>query len=81
MALFKTLFIASVAALANASPQGGASDGNTAIDLGAQGNEPKCGNGQKLACCNSGEDLIGANCLSVKVRKLSAFFPDALLLL
>ncbi|KAK3644011.1 high-copy hsp90 suppressor [Elasticomyces elasticus] len=28
----------------------------------------KCGNGQKIACCNSGEDLIGLNCLSVPIR-------------
>ncbi|KAK4923144.1 high-copy hsp90 suppressor [Elasticomyces elasticus] len=27
----------------------------------------KCGNGQKIACCNSGEDLIGLNCLSVPI--------------
>merc|ERR1712183_1152324 len=56
MAFFKTLLIASVAAVAFASPQG-ASDGNTKVT----------GNGQKLACCNSGEDLIGANCLSIPI--------------
>ena len=43
--------------------------GNTKVDVSSQDNGAVCGNGQKLACCNSGEDLIGLNCLSVPVRK------------
>lgn len=69
MAFFKTLFIASMAAFAYAAPQSGASDGNTVVDITGKEAEAKCGNGQKLACCNSGEDLIGANCALVQVRK------------
>ena len=69
MAFFKTLLIASVAAFAYAAPQGGASDGNTKVGIDSQSNEAKCGNGQKLACCNSGEDLIGLNCLSIPIRE------------
>ena len=67
MAFFKSLLIASVAAVAFAAPQGGASDGNTKVGIDSQSNEAVCGNGQKLACCNSGEDLIGANCLSIPI--------------
>ena len=67
MAFIKSLLIASVAAVAFAAPQG-ASDKNTEVKASAQDNSPKCGNGQKLACCNSGEDLIGLNCLSVPLR-------------
>ena len=69
MAFFKTLIVASVAALAFAAPQPGASDGNKKIEIDSQTGEAKCGNGQKVACCNSGEDLIGLNCLSVPIRK------------
>jgi hypothetical protein len=69
MAFFKSLLIASVAAVAFAAPQGGASDGNKKIAIDSSSSETACGNGQKLACCNSGEDLIGANCLSVPIRK------------
>ena len=68
MAFIKSLLIASVAAVAFAAPQG-ASDKNTEVKASAQDNSPKCGNGQKLACCNSGEDLIGLNCLSIPIRK------------
>ena len=67
MAFFKSLIIASVAAVAFAAPQG-ASDKNTEVKVSGQDNSPKCGNGQKIACCNSGEDLIGLNCLSVPIR-------------
>jgi hypothetical protein len=67
MAFFKTLLIASVAAVAFASPQG-ASDGNTKVTGKTMASDAVCGNGQKLACCNSGEDLIGANCLSIPIR-------------
>ena len=67
MAFFKSLLIASVAAVAFAAPQGGASDGNKKVEIDSQDNSPKCGNGQKLACCNSGEDFIGLNCLSVPI--------------
>merc|ERR1712232_1279515 len=66
MAFIKTVLIASVAALAYAAPQG-ASDGNKDIKIDEKTGEAKCGNGQKLACCNSGEDLIGLNCLSVPI--------------
>jgi len=68
MAFFKSLLIASVAAVAFAAPQGGASDNNKKVEIDSQSSEAKCGNGQKLACCNSGEDLIGLNCLSVPIR-------------
>ncbi|KAM0706203.1 hypothetical protein Q7P35_006752 [Cladosporium inversicolor] len=67
MAFFKTLIVASVAALAFAAPQSGASDGNKKVEIDSQTGEAKCGNGQKVACCNSGEDLIGLNCLSVPI--------------
>ncbi|KAM0722738.1 hypothetical protein Q7P37_002179 [Cladosporium fusiforme] len=66
MAFIKTLLIASVAALAYAAPQG-ASDGKTEAQINEAKNSAMCGNGQKLACCNSGEDLIGLNCLNVPV--------------
>ena len=69
MAFFKSLLIASVAVVALAAPQGGASDKNTKVDVDSQSGAPVCGNGQKIACCNSGEDLIGLNCLSVPIRK------------
>ena len=71
MAFFKTLLIASVAAFAYAAPQGGASDGNTKVGIDNKESKAVCGNGQKLSCCNSGEDLIGLNCLSVPIRKPS----------
>jgi hypothetical protein len=70
MAFFKSLIIASVAAVAFAAPQG-ASDKNTEVKVSGQDNSPKCGNGQKIACCNSGEDLIGLNCLSIPIRTLT----------
>jgi hypothetical protein len=41
----------------------------TEIDVSSQESAPVCGNDQQLACCNSGEDLIGANCLSIPIRK------------
>jgi hypothetical protein len=72
MAFFKSLLIASVAAVAFAAPQG-ASDKNTEVNVGAQDNSPKCGNGQKIACCNSGEDLIGLNCLSIPISMFSQY--------
>merc|ERR1712071_535125 len=62
MAFFKTLLIASVAAVAFASE-----GGNTKISGKTMASNAVCGNGQKLACCNSGEDLIGANCLSIPI--------------
>ena len=71
MAFFKSLIIASVAAFAFAAPQGGASDSNTKVGVDSQDSKAVCGNGQKLACCNTGEDLIGLNCLSIPIRKLS----------
>jgi hypothetical protein len=76
MAFFKSLLIASVAAFAYAAPQGGAADGNTNIGVESTSSETACGNGQKLACCNSGEDLIGANCLSIPIRKPLQFLPN-----
>jgi len=74
MAFFKSLLIASVAAVAFAAPQG-ASEGNTKVSASKQSSDAMCGNGQKLACCNSGEDLIGANCLSVPVRTFHSSSP------
>ena len=71
MAFFKSLLIASVAAVAFAAPQG-ASDHNTKVGITDTEAAAQCGNGQKLACCNSGEDLIGANCLSIPIRKSNA---------
>ena len=68
MAFFKTLLIASVAAVAFAAPQG-AEGGKTEVGVKSQSSAPKCGNGQKIACCNSGEDLIGLNCLSIPIRE------------
>jgi hypothetical protein len=44
----------------------------TEIDVSSQESAPVCGNDQQLACCNSGEDLIGANCLSIGISK----FPE-----
>ena len=41
--------------------------GNTEVEVSGQDNGAVCGNGQKIACCNSGEDLIGANCLSIPI--------------
>merc|ERR1712113_814985 len=67
MAFFKSLIIASVAAFAFAAPQGGASDSNTKVGVDSQDSKAVCGNGQKLACRNTGEDLIGLNCLSVPI--------------
>jgi hypothetical protein len=43
--------------------------GNTEINADSQSSKAVCGNGQKIACCNSGEDLIGANCLSIPIRE------------
>jgi outer membrane biosynthesis protein TonB len=40
---------------------------STEVDVSSQDNAPVCGNNQELACCNSGEDLIGANCLSIPI--------------
>ena len=68
MAFYKSLLIASVAALAYAAPQGG-SDGAKKVSVDSSDSSQKCGNGSKIACCNSGEDLIGLNCLSVPIRK------------
>jgi hypothetical protein len=68
MAFFKSLIIASVAAVALAQ---GASDKNTKVSVDSQSGQAKCGNGQKIACCNSGEDLIGLNCLSVPISTLT----------
>merc|ERR1711941_132223 len=69
MAFFKTLLIASVAAVAFASPQGG-SDGNTKVTGKTMASDAVCGNGQKLACCKTGDakgNLINLelNCLSI----------------
>ncbi|KAL1585235.1 hypothetical protein WHR41_05837 [Cladosporium halotolerans] len=64
MAFFKTLVIASVAAVAVAQ---GASDHKTEISASKSEDAAVCGNGQKIACCNSGEDLIGLNCLNVPI--------------
>jgi hypothetical protein len=47
--------------------------GNTEVDVSGQDNGAVCGNGQKIACCNSGEDLIGANCLSIPIRELTRY--------
>ena len=55
MAFYKSLIIASVAAVALA--QGGASDKNAKVEIDSKTGEAKCGNGQKLACCNTGDDL------------------------
>lgn len=68
MAFFKSLLIASVAAVAFAAPQGEHEKATTKVGVDSQSSEAMCGNGQKLACCNSGEDLIGLNCLSIPIR-------------
>jgi hypothetical protein len=67
MAFIKSLIIASVAALAFAQ---GETEKNTKVDVSSQSNGAHCGNGQKIACCNSDEDLIGLNCLSIPIRML-----------
>ena len=59
MAFIKTLIVASMAAVAFAVPQSGASDGNKKVEIDSKTSENACGNGSKVACCNSGEDLIG----------------------
>ena len=41
----------------------------TEIDVSSQENNAHCGENQQLSCCNSGEELIGANCLSIPIRK------------
>jgi hypothetical protein len=68
MAFINTLLIASMVISALAAPQGGASDKNTNVNVDSQSGAPICGNGQKIACCNSDEDLIGLNCLSIPIR-------------
>ena len=68
MAFFKSLLIASVAAVAFAAPQGETEGKNTEVGVKSQSSAPKCGNGQKIACCNSGDDLIGLNCRSIPIR-------------
>jgi hypothetical protein len=72
MAFFKTLLIASVAAVAFASE-----GGNTKITGKTMASDAVCGNGQKLACCNSGEDLIGANCLSIPISTFSPILQSS----
>ena len=67
MAFIKTLIVASMAAVAFAVPQSGASDGNKKVEIDSKTSENACGNGSKVACCNSGEDLIGLNCLSIPI--------------
>ncbi|GAB7336851.1 hypothetical protein MBLNU13_g00021t1 [Cladosporium sp. NU13] len=64
MITIKAILIVSVAAFANAAPQG-ATDGNASVHVDETASEATCGNNQKLSCCNSGEDLIGANCLTL----------------
>jgi hypothetical protein len=46
-----------------------AEEPTTEIDVSSQESAPVCGNDQQLACCNSGEDLIGANCLSIPISE------------
>jgi hypothetical protein len=58
-----------VAQPAQAAPAQAEPAGNTKVDVSSQSNDAVCGNDQKLACCNSGEDLIGANCLSIPIRE------------
>merc|ERR1712113_1146480 len=65
--LIQSFLIASVAAVAFAAPQGGASDNNKKVEIDSKDSSAACGNGQKLACCNSGEELLGINCLSVPI--------------
>ena len=60
---------AAVAQPAQAAPAAAEPAGNTKVDVSSQSNDAVCGNDQKLACCNSGEDLIGANCLSIPIRE------------
>jgi hypothetical protein len=71
MAFFKSLIIASVAAVALAQ---GETEKNTKVDVGSQSNGAHCGNGQKIACCNSGDDLIGINCLSIPISVFNPIF-------
>ncbi|KAK4889063.1 high-copy hsp90 suppressor [Elasticomyces elasticus] len=60
MSLFKIIMsLAAIASFTVAAPTAGsAAGGNT------------CGNGQKLSCCNSGDELLGLNCLQVPVLNI-----------
>ena len=69
MAVFKTLFVlAAAAALSvSAAPIDDTSAYTCEADVDAQQSGAQCGNGQKLSCCNSGNSLLGLNCLSVPI--------------
>jgi hypothetical protein len=70
MAVFKTLFVLAAAALSvSAAPIDDTSAYTCEADVDAQQSGTQCGNGQKLSCCNSGNSLLGLNCLSVPIRE------------
>jgi len=74
MAVFKTLFVLAAAVLSvSAAPIDDTSAYTCEADIDAQQSGAQCGNGQKLSCCNSGNSLLGLNCLSVPIRELLPF--------
>jgi hypothetical protein len=50
----------------------------TEIDVSSQENNAHCGENQQLSCCNSGEELIGANCLSIPISKYQRSLRSAI---
>jgi hypothetical protein len=75
MASFTKFFILAAAAALSvfAAPIDDTSAYTCEADLDAQQSGAQCGNGQKLSCCNSGNSLLGLNCLSVPIRE---FLPS-----
>jgi hypothetical protein len=76
MASFTKFFILAAAAAAlsvSAAPIDDTSAYTCEADIDAQQSGAQCGNGQKLSCCNSGNSLLGLNCLSVPIREFLPF--------
>jgi len=70
--LTKFIVLAAAVLSASAAPTAPTSY-TTEADVDSQQSGAQCGNGQKLSCCNSGNSLLGLNCLSVPIRKLPSF--------
>ncbi|TKA62183.1 hypothetical protein B0A55_10889 [Friedmanniomyces simplex] len=65
MSLFKIIIaLAAAASFSAAVPTSGSGSGS-----GGNGGNT-CGNGQKLQCCTSGDELMGLNCLTVPVLSI-----------
>jgi len=76
MSTFTKFFVLAFAVLAAAAPIDDTSAYTCEADVDAQQSGAQCGNGQKLSCCNSGNSLLGLNCLSVPIREFFALsFP------